>query len=470
MDLMQQAVTAMKAGRKDQARELLLKVLEQDETNEQAWLWMAGAVADPTEQRICLENVLHLNPDNTRARQGLDWLRQKHPVVFDDHPLQPAMPVGSAQATEPPQAAAAAPLPAAVVGQTVVLDAPAAAVGQTVALEPSALPQQAPPAPVPIQDDLYVPHLAGDDAMRQPCPACGASTTMKDRRCPKCRVALVERVAPSQRSSAMARIAGIMAIIHAVLIYILVGGGGAILLLALWNSLKRSFEELGGSQAQLDMLYVQAVRPAIIFFSIFFLVGVFSIVIARGIMKGKAWAYWVGIIFYGLHLLIYGLSAVINNQAIVEASAELAPLMGNDPRVEGVLNTSRIILFILPIWFLIILVLLALAYQSFQGKLVRLIVDEDQISGDAETHFNRGIAYRKRKYWYMTMREWEKAVKMAPHDPTYHHALGIMYEHMKRPADALREFDTALNLNPNDPRIRQDRQRLAAQLGHGSAA
>ncbi|NJN17183.1 MAG: hypothetical protein HC822_13350 [Oscillochloris sp.] len=65
---------ALYAGDKELARDLLLRVVEADETVEEAWLWLSGAVDDPDDQRTALENVLALNPQNEYARYGLQVL------------------------------------------------------------------------------------------------------------------------------------------------------------------------------------------------------------------------------------------------------------------------------------------------------------------------------------------------------------------------------------------------------------
>jgi tetratricopeptide (TPR) repeat protein len=70
-------VTAAKAGRRAEARELLMRVIEADEHNEQAWLWLSGVVDTDEDRLICLENVLTLNPDNVQARAGLRWLQER---------------------------------------------------------------------------------------------------------------------------------------------------------------------------------------------------------------------------------------------------------------------------------------------------------------------------------------------------------------------------------------------------------
>jgi tetratricopeptide (TPR) repeat protein len=68
---LQEGITAVKNGDREQARLLLLKVVEEDEENEAAWLWLSSVVEDEADRRACLENVLALNPDNAAARRTL---------------------------------------------------------------------------------------------------------------------------------------------------------------------------------------------------------------------------------------------------------------------------------------------------------------------------------------------------------------------------------------------------------------
>ena len=69
---------AVKEGRHADAQGLLLQVIERDEQNELAWLWLSGAMEDPADQQVALENVLAINPDNAAARQGLSWLQSRY--------------------------------------------------------------------------------------------------------------------------------------------------------------------------------------------------------------------------------------------------------------------------------------------------------------------------------------------------------------------------------------------------------
>ncbi|MBN1886495.1 MAG: tetratricopeptide repeat protein [Thermoflexales bacterium] len=73
---LEQGIAAAKAGDEAAAKELLLYVLRQDERNETAWLWLASVVESEEEQRICLDNVLTIDPANQNARAWLAAMEQ----------------------------------------------------------------------------------------------------------------------------------------------------------------------------------------------------------------------------------------------------------------------------------------------------------------------------------------------------------------------------------------------------------
>lgn len=81
-------ITAVKKGDRSQGRELLEKVLAVDERNETAWLWLSGAVETAEDRRLCLENVLTINPDNTLAQKGLAKLIQVAPKTTESGKTQ----------------------------------------------------------------------------------------------------------------------------------------------------------------------------------------------------------------------------------------------------------------------------------------------------------------------------------------------------------------------------------------------
>jgi len=92
--MVSEGINALKAGKKEAARELFEKVLEINEHNEQAWLWMSAVLDSPEDQRTCLENVLAINPMNERAIQGLKYLDQPAQAeqVYTPPPASPTPP------------------------------------------------------------------------------------------------------------------------------------------------------------------------------------------------------------------------------------------------------------------------------------------------------------------------------------------------------------------------------------------
>jgi hypothetical protein len=97
--MLNKAILAAKAGRNVEARQLLEAVLDADERNERAWLWLSGVVDTNEERTICLENVLSINPDNQAARRGLAMLRAAHAPI---RPLPTPGAPGPAVSAAPP--------------------------------------------------------------------------------------------------------------------------------------------------------------------------------------------------------------------------------------------------------------------------------------------------------------------------------------------------------------------------------
>src|SRR5262245_18453119 len=147
-NLLEQGISAALTGRRDEARALLSQVVEADDRNEQAWLWLSGLVEDPEDIRTCLENVLHLNPGNVKAQHGLAWLEQRHG-------LRPT----TASVTDP----------ASVQAQHAPNDTP-----------------PADPSPPEKPDPAGVLAVAELPPIEDPCPYCGAATPPDARRCPSC--------------------------------------------------------------------------------------------------------------------------------------------------------------------------------------------------------------------------------------------------------------------------------------------
>jgi tetratricopeptide (TPR) repeat protein len=144
-------IRAVRAGDRARARELLLAVVQADEANEPAWLWLSAALDEPADQLRALENVLVLNPRQPQALAGAQKLRLALGIPIPAV-LQPAPPMVEPAAGGHP---AAPPVPA--------VPAPRTLGAATVGVDPT----------------------AGDEDPYQ-CAYCGRPTTADDTRCPHC--------------------------------------------------------------------------------------------------------------------------------------------------------------------------------------------------------------------------------------------------------------------------------------------
>jgi thioredoxin-like negative regulator of GroEL len=74
-EMLYNGAVALQEGKRERALNLLMQVVEVDERNEEAWLWLSGAVDDLEDQETALLNVLDINPNNQYAREGLEWIK-----------------------------------------------------------------------------------------------------------------------------------------------------------------------------------------------------------------------------------------------------------------------------------------------------------------------------------------------------------------------------------------------------------
>lgn len=72
--LIERGVAALRAGRRDEARELLRQATEADPRSAQAWLWLSAVVEGIDAQRQCLYKVIEIEPNNSIARSGLAFI------------------------------------------------------------------------------------------------------------------------------------------------------------------------------------------------------------------------------------------------------------------------------------------------------------------------------------------------------------------------------------------------------------
>lgn len=472
-DTLHRAIAAARDGRRDDARALLLHLLEADPRNERAWLWLSGVVDDSEDVKICLENVLALNPSNPRARQGLEWLHARMGLPLP--PPHPPDQTGSrlereidTRALSVARLRAYRAIPAVV--ESVAMPTPKpdpipAPVSSTLQITPAATSNNPPPAlpksasAVATARTAAAPsttparHLASvaplDDATI-PCPYCGAPTHETQRRCTQCGGNLLVRIAPSEERSLMVQ----------TLVWIWRGGAVAALLIAL------VFPVLGVllyQERPTNGFPIGVLIPAVILA----LVALIGFWIAQQLAQRSAWALYLaaGLTTAGL---IGALALAVRPDAITGmldrlTGATSIPSTWSSPLITG----ARLIALGAGVMHITAIALTIAGYDAIVGRLERfrhILKPSDHL-----THYNNGVALKNRGMWYVAVLEWEWAVKKAPYDVTYLRALGLAYARLKQFDKARSMIDRALQAEPNNPGLREDRtliERLASRERH----
>lgn len=164
--LLRQGIAAVRAGHRDEGRAILLRVIEHDERNEAAWLWLSGAVEDLEERQICLENVLAINPQNAVAQAGLQRLTEQARAA----PVgQPRVPPTRGPEPEPVETSYTERVPEPEPPRPTLPAAPVEA--------PSSVPARA--APFPQEPTSLEIDPFG-------CPYCGGAVSTDEPRCNHC--------------------------------------------------------------------------------------------------------------------------------------------------------------------------------------------------------------------------------------------------------------------------------------------
>jgi Tol biopolymer transport system component len=108
-NLLRTAIQAAQGGNKPIARRILQQIVSQDPQNEMAWIWMASVTEALEERQNCLQKVLEINPNNERAKQALEKLKQMPSTpgpqreVTAVQPLRHTPPMGQPAVSSPPR-------------------------------------------------------------------------------------------------------------------------------------------------------------------------------------------------------------------------------------------------------------------------------------------------------------------------------------------------------------------------------
>ncbi|HJZ48016.1 MAG TPA: tetratricopeptide repeat protein [Roseiflexaceae bacterium] len=429
VDLLQQGIAAARAGKRNEARALLMQVVEADERNEQGWLWLAGVVDDPADMRTCLQNVLDLNPANQQARQGLAWIESRYgpppPPAERSPDPQPDREL-VAPAPEPARSLDVPEHQQSSTRPTTELDGEVA----------TAAPRAATPTPVrptaPVEPIVVAPP-------EHPCPYCGAPTVLKQQACTQCRGDLIVRAAPPDKRSLALTVLGFLWGIGGVLILLI-----AMLAFFLFLRLRQSAQAGQAPSSADSLLLVVAVMLVL---------GILYLGLARGLLARRLWAYYTNVV-----LIVLSLFGTLIS--IAAGTLLVGMLVAGLGRAQGAISAARTISLLLFVVLGIAFVLLPIAltifsYRDFFGPKVRF----QPVVEPAEhlVHYNNGIAYKNRGMWYMAAQEWEAAVGKKPREPSYLHALGLAYAQLKQPDKARATLDRALLSAPDNPQIKESR-------------
>ena len=89
--LLREGIEAARAGNKAEARKLFEQVVELDDKSEKGWFWLASVVETDEEKKVCLGNVLFINPNNERAQKAMDQLQSKDKKRHQDQEIIPGI-------------------------------------------------------------------------------------------------------------------------------------------------------------------------------------------------------------------------------------------------------------------------------------------------------------------------------------------------------------------------------------------
>lgn len=422
-DLLRAGIAAAKSGRRERARDLLTRAVEQNESSAPAWLWLSSVVDAWQDREVCLENVLALEPDNAAALRGLEWVREQKelasppaasesPVVARSH-----TPVSLAAAIlrrepdtvpeEPPGAAQ--------------LESIAAALRQEVErgrLPP--LPEQ--PSPPPIRDEL------GDEYL---CPYCAAPTAPKDRKCPVCGGDLWVKIRPQKRSKPLwlamgLQLSGLSTSVAAfalLFIYVAVQVGvddPFDLFLAYLGTPAGIPPDVLDAALELlprSSFFLSALPPLL---TLTMLVGLY----AR--WKPIYYLYWLGAV-----------------AALVVSLVEMFLWPG-----PGLIAGGVGVLFALLMFSLVFRL-----EDDFKVERKRLLLRLDRGLGNLADFLLQGDLYARQKMWALAAIHLRRAVGYAPAQLEPRVSLALAYAHLKRYDLSARELEEADRISPGNPRV-----------------
>ena len=423
--LLRQGITAARAGDKETARNLLMRVVEQDERNAPAWLWLSGVVEGLDDREVCLENVLALDPENQAAHKGLEWIRSQKAASVYVPPL-----ISKSRSTGKPLTPAAAILRGA---------------------QPEPEPQPAPPLvrmDNRSQDGWGAPQSQLElEAMQEfddetLCPYCAAPTQPDDKRCKACHndLWLHSRLKP-EPSAWFWILIGYLVLNVAGSLCAFSLAIQALLKLASVQGQVISFSQLVGAYLGLPTVSPGAIGsvtqtlPPLLFWV---LIGVIAIQLLEIVLVYIRWQpmYW----------FLVGMAVL----SLVGSFAAMALT----PNLITVIGTG---LNFLPILFLLRI------SEDFMMKHERIWCVPDKSLKGHNAFYQRGRECVGKKMWALAAIHFRRAVAGAPNTLVYHMALATAYVGLNRYERAESALRPAQKLEPENPKVQELAELIARQ-------
>jgi len=429
-DLLKQGIAAAKAGQKETARELLTRVVEQDDHSLAAWLWLSGVVESLDDREVCLENMLALDPENQAARKGLEWVREQKaaaslvyvPPLISDMPASSAPPLTPAQAILRPRA----PEPEPFVAEPKV---------SRVSESPDAWVEAGPP---PSQDEVNAALSEFNDETL--CPYCAAPTQPKDKKCPACHGALWKHSRKNPGGSI-----AFWFLLGCVLFSMLWGVNLFVGWLTIWFGQMVASGQLTPEQFFGLYVGVRTAPPDV------------AATVFKWLPPRVFWAFAISMAVQFVQLVMlylrwqpfYWFLVGIAGLNILWAMARLAV----SPGLGGWVGVGA---SILPLF------LLFRIEDDFAMEHERYWCAPDKGIHTHSAFYQRGREYARKKMWAAAVVHFRRATAGAPSNVAYHLALVTAYAKLKRYERAQSVLRDAQRLAPDNPDVRELADLLAA--------
>jgi tetratricopeptide (TPR) repeat protein len=419
--LLQLGIQAAKAGRREQARELLLQVVEQDQENIQGWLWLSGVLEDSEERRICLENVLTIDPNNATAQKGLSLLPKRpaaSPVPRPAPPVPVEPDLSMLLKSEPPPRTASGSykrLTPVSPGQKLPAEPPPKSRTRTasgsakVAQSGASIPAKASPArgkERTASQDIFT------DAYQ--CPYCARQTKPKDERCPVCEKNLWFYLPRKEETSRLYKV-----------ILALLGLNLVLSALSIGSSTKEISEVILKDTSTRTLIGLGLIEAITIAYQIVVFIGFY-----------KRWR----IVYY-----LYLFSAIL----IGVGGVVLAVVMGMTSLVGLCLGS-----FLFVLAFVQFFLIMGLG-EDFTFDKHRILLRIDPAIFTGPDLLSRGGHYSQKKMWALAALYFRQASLQIPGNIKAHLALGFAYFNLKKFDLAEAALAEARRIDPASPLVKE---------------